>query len=413
MPADKSDDAYPTTNGSLNRKLRMALIGGGSGSFIGRVHATGALLDNRAELVAGALSSNPERAKKSAPSYAIPEDRAYTSIHELVEKELQRPEDDRVDFVSVATPNHTHFEIARTAAEAGFNVVCDKPMTFDYAQAEELVKVVEGTPGVFALMHNYTGYPLVRQARSMCLNGELGEVNAIRSNYIQGWLRDALEESDQKQASWRTDPSKSGAAGAFGDIATHAYNLGRFMTGCLPEELSCNLKTFVEGRRLDDYGVAAVRYQNGALGTVTASQISHGHENNLYIEVDGTKGSLVWRQENPNELWVRQNGQPAKVYTRDPNAPYLSDLARSSCRLPSGHPEAFFEAFANIYGAAYDAMIARAEGASFEGRTDATRDTLYPNVYDGAEGMLFVTKSVESSEQNGAWVSLKNDYARR
>ena len=413
VPANADDSAFPTTNGSLNRKLRMALVGGGSGSFIGRVHATAAVLDNRAEIVAGALSSNPERAKKSAPSYAIPEDRAYTSIHELVEKELARPEDDRVDFVSVATPNHTHFEIAKTAAEAGFNVVCDKPMTFDYAQAEELVKVVENTPGVFALMHNYTGYPLIRQARTMCLGGELGEVQAVRSNYIQGWLRDAIEADDQKQASWRTDPSKSGAAGAFGDIATHAYNLGRFMTGLLPDELACNLKSFVEGRRLDDYGHAVVRYDNGALGTVTASQISHGRENDLYIQIDGTKKSLVWRQENPNELFVRENGKAMRVYTRDPNAPYLSDLARESCRLPSGHPEGFFECFANVYRAAYDAMTARAEGTSFEGRTDTARDTLYPNVYDGAEGMLFVTKSVESSEQNGAWVSLKNDYARR
>ena len=213
MPADLPDDAYPATNGSLNRKLRMALVGGGSGSFIGRVHATGAVLDNRAEIVAGALSSNPERAKKSAPSYAIPQDRAYTSIHELVEKEAALPEDQRIDFVSIATPNHTHFEIAKTAAEAGFNVICDKPMTFDYAQAEALVKVVEGTPGVFALMHNYTGYPLIRQAREMCLNGDLGEVNAIRSNYIQGWLRDALEETDQKQASWRTDPGQERSRG--------------------------------------------------------------------------------------------------------------------------------------------------------------------------------------------------------
>ena len=413
MPANADDSAFPATNGSLNRKLRMALVGGGSGSFIGRVHATAAVLDNRAVLVAGALSSDPERAKKSAPAYDIPADRAYTSIHELVEKESALPEDVRVDFVSVATPNHTHFEIAKTAAEAGFNVVCDKPMTFDFAQAEELVKVVENTPGVFALMHNYTGYPLIRQARTMCLGGELGEVQAIRSNYIQGWLRDAIEADDQKQASWRTDPGKSGAAGAFGDIATHAYNLGRFMTGLLPDELACNLKAFVPGRRLDDYGHAVVRYRNGALGTVTASQISHGRENDLHIEIDGTKASLTWRQENPNELFVRENGKAMRVYTRDPNAPHLSELARESCRLPSGHPEGFFECFANVYRAAYDAMIARTEGTSFEGRTEATRDTLFPNVYDGAEGMLFVTKSVESSEQNGAWVSLKNDYARR
>lgn len=237
-----------TTNGSLNRKLRMALVGGGQGSFIGRVHATAAVLDNRAALVAGALSSNPERARASAPSYDIPESRAYGSVDEMLETEKALPEDQRIDFVSVATPNHTHFEIAKAAAAAGFNVICDKPMTFDFAQAEELVSAVEQSDVVFAVSHNYTGYPLVRQAREMILSGELGEINAIRSNYIQGWLRTRLESEDQKQAAWRTDPTKSGAAGCFGDIGTHAYNLGRYMTGLLPAEISCNLNVFAEGR---------------------------------------------------------------------------------------------------------------------------------------------------------------------
>src|SRR5213592_3791210 len=254
-----------TTNGSLNRKFRMALVGGGQGAFIGRVHAIAAVLDNRAELVAGCLSSNPDRAKASAPDYDIKPDRAYTSIGELIQKEKALPAEKRVDFVSVATPNHTHFEIAKAAVEAGFNVMCDKPMTFDLAQAEALAEAVDKSGVVFAVTHNYTGYPLVRQAR---------EINAIRSNYIQGWLRTRLEKDSQKQASWRTDPSKSGAAGCFGDIATHAYNLGRFITGLLPDQVSCLLKIFAAGRQLDDYGTAAIRYQNGALGTVTASQIS-------------------------------------------------------------------------------------------------------------------------------------------
>jgi predicted dehydrogenase len=397
-----------TTNGSLNRKLRMALVGGGMGSFIGRVHATAAVLDNRAALVAGALSSNAERAKASAPAYDIAEDRAYGSIHELVEKESALPEDQRVDFVSVATPNHTHFEIAKAAVDAGFNVICDKPMTFDLAQAEELLTAVEASGVVFAVSHNYTGYPLVRQAREMILGGELGEINAIRSNYIQGWLRTRLEGDDHKQAAWRTDPSKSGVAGCFGDIGTHAYNLGRYMTGLLPEEISCHLKVFVEGRALDDYGHAVIRYENGALGTVTASQISHGRENDLFIEVDGTKGSLQWRQENPNEMIVRENGKPHQIYTRDPNAPFMNASGAAACRLPSGHPEAFFEAFANVYRFAYDSMISRAGGESFE-----KRDTIYPNIYDGVEGMFFIEQCVASSNEGGAWLNMKHPAARR
>jgi predicted dehydrogenase len=260
-----------TTNGSLNRKLRMALVGGGQGAFIGRVHATAAVLDNRAALVAGALSSDPARAKASAPAYDIAPDRAYGSFEELCTKEAALPAATRIDFVTIATPNHTHFAVAKAALAAGFNVICDKPMTFDLAQAEELVKLVDKSGAVFAVSHNYTGYPLVRQAREMILGGELGEIQAIRSNYIQGWLRTRLESSDQKQAAWRTDPTKSGAAGCFGDIGTHAYNLARYMTGLLPAEVSCHLKAFEPGRRLDDYGHAVIRFENGGLGSVTAS----------------------------------------------------------------------------------------------------------------------------------------------
>jgi len=397
-----------STNGSLNRKLRMALVGGGRGAFIGRVHATAAILDNRAALVAGALSSDPKKAKESAPDYDIPGDRAYGSHKELIDAELKRPASDRVDFITVATPNHTHYEIAKAAIEAGFNVICDKPLTFDLKQAEDLAAAVEKKKVVFAVTHNYTGYPLVRHARQMIQAGELGEIQAVRAFYIQGWLRSRLELENQKQASWRTDPGKSGAAGCFGDIGTHAFNLGRYITGLIPAQISCNLKTFEKGRALDDYGHAVIRYENGAMGTVTASQISHGRENDLFIEVDGTKGALQWRQEEPNVMTVRQNGKPHALYTRDPNAPFMNDMGKAACRLPSGHPEAFFEAFANIYRAAYDSMILRAEGKPFP-----TKDTVYPNVHDGAEGMFFIEQCVASSKEGGAWMNAKHPLARK
>ena len=395
------------TNAPLNRKLRMGLVGGGQGAFIGRVHATAAVLDNRAVLVAGALSSDPARAKASAPDYDISSERAYGSYQQMVAGESKLPPGERIDFVSIATPNHTHFEIAKTFAEAGFNVICDKPMTFDLTQAEELARVVAKSGVVFALTHNYTGYPLVRQARDMVHSGELGEISAIRAFYIQGWLRTRLEKQNQKQATWRTDPKRSGAAGCFGDIGTHAYNLGRFITGLIPDQVSCLLKTFESGRELDDYGVAAIRFQQGALGTVTASQISHGRENDLWIEIDGTKGSLEWHQEEPNKLLVRANGQPHRIYTRDPGAPHASANAKSSCRIPSGHPEGYLEAFANIYTAAYADISARASGQKVD-----TSKSIYPNVADGVDGMNFITQCVASSNANGHWLPLKHVLCR-
>jgi len=396
------------TNGALGRKLRMGIVGGGQGSFIGRVHVTAAVLDNRAALVAGALSSDPARAKASAADYDIDPARAYGSYQEMFDRERALPADRRIDFVSIATPNHMHFPVAKAAVEAGFHVVCDKPLTLTLKEAEELAAIVEKSKSVFAVTHNYTGYPLVRQAREMALSGELGEIQAIRAEYIQGWLRTRLESEGQKQAAWRTDPSKSGAAGCFGDIGTHAYNLGRSMTGLLPEKVSAHLKVFVPQRPLDDYGHAVVRYENGALGTVTASQISHGRENDLRIQIDGTKASLEWHQESPNQLFVRKNGQPHAVYTRDPNAPFTLPLAKASCRLPSGHPEAFFEAFANVYRSAFDAMELAGTGKPFE-----RVDTVYPNIRDGVEGMYFIEQSVASSKADGAWLPLKHPLARR
>jgi predicted dehydrogenase len=383
----------------------MGLIGGGQGAFIGRVHATAAVLDNRAALVAGTLSSDPAKAKASAPDYDIPADRAYGSYKDMIAAESKRP--DKIDFVSVATPNHTHFEIAKAFAEAGFNVMCDKPMTFDLKQAEELAEVVKKTGIVFGVTHNYTGNPLVRQARAMVQAGELGEIQAVRAFYIQGWLRTRLESGGQKQAAWRTDPSKSGAAGCFGDIGTHAYNLARYITGLLPDQVCCQLKVFEPGRALDDYGTAMIRFQNGAIGTVTASQISHGRENDIFIEVDGTKASIEWHQEEPNKMFVRKNGEPHKIYTRG-GGPYLAPAAAAATRIPSGHPEGYLEAFANIYTAAFDDMCNRANG-----KKQDPMDTIYPNVFDGIDGMNFITQCVESSKQGAAWVPLNHKACRK
>lgn len=388
-------------NSPLNRKLRMSLVGGGPGSFIGKVHSIAACLDNRAIVVAGALSSDPIKTKAGAGDYDIAPDRAYGSYQEMIAAEAKRPSGDRIDFVAVTTPNHVHFPVAEAAAEAGFDVVCDKPLTFDLKEAEQLAEIVTRTGIVFAVTHNYTGYPLVRQARDMVRSGELGEVQAIRASYIQGWLRTRLENENDKQAAWRTDPTKSGAAGCFGDIGTHAYNLGRYITGLKPKTVSAVLKTFEPGRRLDDYGTALLLYENGGIGTVTASQITHGRENDIWIEIDGTKAALEWHQEEPNKLMVRRNGQPHQIYTRA-GGPYLGATAGAASRLPSGHPEAFFEAFANVYTAAYDDMIRRASGQKFDGT-----NTLYPNVTDGVDGMNFITQCVASSADGGAAKSMK------
>ena len=393
-------------NGIYNRKLNMGLIGGGVGSFIGKVHSIAACLDNRAILAAGAFSSDPEKSKLSAEDYGVSKSRAYGSYQQMIEEELNLPDGQRIDFASITTPNHTHFPIAKAFLEAGFNVVCDKPMTLTLQEAEELASIVEKNSLIFGLTHNYTGYPLVRQAREMIQRGELGEIQAIRAFYIQGWLRTRLENSGQKQAGWRTDPKRSGIAGCFGDIATHAYNLARFVSGLLPDQVSCTLKTFEPGRELDDYGTAIIKLQGGALATVTASQISHGRENDLWIEVDGTLGALEWHQEEPNKMVVQRNGQPHQIYTRA-GGPYLNEFAQSSSRLPAGHPEAFFEAFANVYASVFDAMADRKVN-----KNTHWQKSVYPNVMDGVDGMNFITRCVESSKSQASWVSMAHPMAR-
>jgi predicted dehydrogenase len=383
-------------NPPLHRKLRMGLVGGGGG-FIGRVHAIAATLDGRAELVAGALSSDPDRAGAFAPDFGISAQRAYASYQEMVEKESKLPAGQRIDFVSVATPNHTHFEIARAFAEDGFNVVCDKPMTYNLGQAEELALLVQKAGVVFAVTHNYTGYPLVRQARELVQAGELGEVQAVRVWYLQGTLRRERTAEQQRRFAWKTDPARAGASGCFGDIGIHAFNLARFITGLLPREVRCLLESFTGGV-LDDYGSAILRFHGGALGTLTASRISHGRENDLGIEVDGTRAALSWRQEEPNQMLLRANGKPQRILTRNAAAASTAATVRSSCRLPAGHPEGFLEAFANVYTAAFEDMIARAAGAAI-----ADCGHLYPGVRDGVEGVAFVSRCVASSLEHGAW----------
>ena len=397
-----------TTNGKLQRKLRMGLVGGGRGAFIGRIHCIAAVLDNRAELVAGALSSDPARAKESAADYDIAADRAYGSYAEMIAAEASRRDDAGIDFISIATPNHTHYDIAKEAIEAGLNVLCDKPMTLNLAQAEELARLVERSGVVFVLTHNYTGYPLVRQAREMVLSGELGEIQAVRVQYLQGQRLARRQEPESRRAAWRADPAKAGAAGCFGDIGTHAFNLARYMTGLLPESIACNLKTFSQGRTLDDYGHAVVRFENGALGTLTASQVSHGRENDLAIAIDGSKGALQWRQEKPDHMLLRVSSKPHQVYFRHPKADFACPTHKAGCRIPPGHPEGYLEAFANIYCDAFDAMARRATGEPFE-----CVNTVYPNVRDGVEGMYFIDQCVASHQQGGAWLPLKHSLARR
>ena len=388
-------------NAPLNRKLKMALIGGGGQGFIGRVHATAATLDQRAELLAGALSSDPEKSRSYGPEFGLAADRTYGSYDELLTREAARPQDERIDFVSIATPNDTHFPIARQALEAGFHVICDKPLTTRLTDAQQLAEIVERTGAVFTLTHNYTGYPLIRQAREMIRQGELGEIQAVRTNYLQGWLWGLPPDATPARGAWKADPQRAGPSGALADIGTHAYQLIRYTTGLLPRQVSAQLRNIRSDRKLDDYGQVLVRFADQVLGSLTVSQISHGRLNDLTLEIDGSLGALSWRQETPNELVLRRFGQPLQVYERNPMADFTDEVARAACRLPAGHPEAFFEAFANVYRSSFDQMIDHAAG-HFANK----RDTIYPNVYDGVEGVHFIEQCVSSSAEDGCWKPL-------
>lgn len=378
----------------------MGMIGGGRGAFIGAVHRIAALMDGEIELVCGALSSNPEKAVLSGQDWYLPTERSYTSYHEMFKKEKQLPDDVRMDFVAIVTPNHLHFEPTKLALENGFHVVLDKPMTFNLEEALELKRIIDETGLVFALTHTYTGYPMVKQAREMVRNGAFGKIRKIVVQYPQGWLSTPLEQGGHKQADWRTDPKRSGKAGSVGDIGTHAENLAETITGLKITELAADVSTFVEGRLLDDDANVLLRFNNGAKGVLLCSQISAGEENDINIRVYGEKGSLEWHQHDPNTMFVRWLDKPMEVY-RTGN-PYMSDIAQVHTRTPAGHPEGYLEAFANIYRDFAKVVQARLDG---EEPNPVYYD--FPGVEDGIRGMKFIDAVIESGKNNAAWTKIE------
>jgi predicted dehydrogenase len=384
---------------ALQRKLRYGMVGGGPGAFIGAVHRQAAALDGEIELVAGAFSASPEKSRAQGAALFLNPSRVYGSYQEMAEKESRLSKDERIDFVAIVTPNHTHFDIAKTFITAGFHVICDKPMTTTLEDAEELCRLVKKHAVVFALTHNYTGYPMVKQARELVQQGVLGTIRKIVVEYPQGWLATLLEGEGFKQAVWRTDPNQAGVSSCIGDIGSHAENLAHYITGLEMAELCADLTTFVPGRKLDDDGNMLVHYEGGARGILYASQISVGEENNLRIRVYGTEASLEWHQENPNYLYVRFPSGPEQVYKRGNN--YLAPIAVHNSRLPSGHPEAFIEAFANIYRNAGRTMAAKIAGEA-PGEFDAD----FPTAQDGARGVHFIHTAVRSGKHR-AWVDAR------
>ena len=386
-----------TEEAKMNRKLLMGQVGGGRDAFIGAVHRRAAQLDGTVALVAGCFASTPEKSIASGRDLYLSDNRIYGTYQEMIEGELKLPEGERIDFVSIVTPNHMHFPIAKAFLEAGFNVVCDKPMTLNSAEANALIDAVEKSGKVFALTHNYTGYPMAKQARWMVQQGMLGKVQKIVVEYPQGWLLNAIEAEGQKQAAWRTDPKRSGAAGCMGDIGSHCANLAAYITGLEVVELCADLTTFVPGRLLDDDCSVFLHYDNGARGVLMASQISTGEENNIRIRVYGTEGALEWIQENPNYLYYTPKDGPTQVYKRGNG--YCCDAAKRATRLPTGHPEAFFEAFANIYMNAADTMRAR-----LLGKEPTALELDFPTVVDGAKGVFLIEKVVESAHSTQKWI---------
>ena len=380
----------------MNRKLRFGMIGGGRGAFIGAVHRIAAIMDGKAELVAGAFSSDAARSKASGADLFLDPKRVYGSYQEMAKAEAKLPASQRLDFVVIVTPNHQHFPPAKLFLESGFNVVLDKPATFNLAEAVKLRAIVKKSKKVLVLTHNYTGNVMVKQARELVANGSVGQIRKIVVEYPQGWLSTFLEKTGQKQAGWRTDPKRSGVAGCMGDIGTHAENLARYITGLHIESLCADLTTFVKGRKLDDDGNVLVRYKGGAKGVLHSSQISIGDENMLNIRVYGTKAGLEWRQEFPNELVVKFADQPRQTWRRGNG--YLTPRVGRFTRIPAGHPEGYLEAFANIYLEAYRAISAEVEGKR------QPKDLDFPTIEDGVEGMVFIETVVKSSKLGAKWL---------
>src|ERR671912_460256 len=382
------------------KKLKMGMVGGGSGALIGAVHRRAAIMDGEVEFVAGALSSNREKALASGRELGLTDERNYASWERMLEDELSLPEKERVDFVSIVTPNHMHHPVARAFAEAGFNVVRDKPMVHTSQEAEDLMRVVESSGMVFAVTYTYTGYPMVKQARHMVREGLLGEVRKVIVEYNQGWLASRMEKAGAKQAEWRTDPALSGIAGAIGDIGSHAENLVYTITGLEVAEICADLTAFVKGRRLDDDGNLLIRYEGGAKGVMVASQISAGEENDLRVRIYGTEGGLEWRQEEPNYLYHRPAEEPERVLKRGND--YLCEEAKKASRLPAGHPEGFIEAFANVYMNVVASIRAKREQVEPDGLPWD-----FPTHYEGARGVHFIEKTVESSRSNQKWLDAR------
>ena len=385
----------------MTRRLRYAMVGGGRDAFIGAVHRNAMALDGQYELVAGALSGTPERSRASGADLGLADDRNHGTWQDLLVDELRRSPDERIDVVAIVTPNHLHHEVAHAFVDAGFHVVCDKPLVHTSAQADALCELVAARGTLFAVTYNYTGYPMVREARELVRAGAIGAVRKVVVEYHQGWLAGALETSNNKQSTWRVDPARGGPAGAMADIGSHAENLVSVVTGLEVESLCADLTAFGAGRRLDDDAGLLLRFVGGARGLMSASQIAVGHENDLRLRVMGERGMLDWRQEEPNVLVHAPVDGPRRTLTR--NSPGLSEAARRACRLPPGHPEGFIEAFANLYlGVAADLRLRASQGRA------ATREEAdYPRVEDGARGVRFIEKTVASAASDAKWTRLR------
>jgi predicted dehydrogenase len=378
-------------------KIRLGMVGGGQGAFIGAVHRLAARMDDQYEFVAGALSSDAARSKASGEELGLAADRIYTDFREMAKAEAKRK--DGIEAVSIVTPNHMHFPAAKAFIEAGIHVVCDKPLSLNLKEALALEKLLAKNKDIiFALTHNYSGYPMIRHARAMVAAGELGNIRVVQGEYPQDWLTTDLEKSGQKQAAWRTDPAKTGAGGCVGDIGTHTYQLGCFVSGLKLDELSADLTTFVKGRRVDDNVHVMLRYKGGAKGMIWASQVAPGHENGLKIRVYGTKGGLEWVQADPNYLWYTPFGEPKRLITR--GGAGANAAAGRVTRVPPGHPEGYLEGFANIYTEVARAIKARRSGKKVD------KDVQFPGIEDGVAGMAFIEACVKSSAKNGKWTKV-------
>lgn len=382
-----------------NRKLRMGMIGGGPGAFIGAVHRIAASMDGEIELVCGTFSSDPEKSKQAGEMLYLQSNRVYSSYKEMIRSEAELPAAERMDFVSIVTPNHLHFEPAKLALENGFHVVLDKPMTFDLSEALQLKEVVAKSGKIFCLTHTYTGYPMVKEARQQIASGKFGKIRKVYVEYPQGWLSTYLEGAEHKQASWRTDPSKSGIAGAMGDIGTHAFNLAEYVTGLKVVKICADINSIVEGRKLDDDGAVLLNFENGASGVLFATQVAAGEENNIKIRVYGEKGGIEWKQGDANSLLVKWLDKPAEVWRTGTG--YVSSYASHNSRVPAGHPEGYLEAFANHYR-----NFALYTKARINGTESKQEWEDFPGIEEGVRGMLFVEKIIESGKSNIKWIEL-------